>query len=77
MAVLDKSFVVSRVAPGGSCHQPPYATSSLALPAGWDWEIDHQQPGDCANGHLMPLTGAAIVPEDLPNAPRVLRVLGS
>ncbi|MDX2390959.1 hypothetical protein NJL88_12990 [Streptomyces sp. DK15] len=50
--------------------------SSLAIPAGWDWEIDHQQPGDCANGHLMPLTGTATVPEDLPNAPRVLLVLG-
>ncbi|MFJ3913792.1 hypothetical protein [Streptomyces vinaceus] len=60
-----------------SCRQPLYATSSLAIPAGWDWEIDHQQPGDCANGHLMPLTGTAAVPEDLPDAPRVLRVFGS
>ncbi|MFF4102653.1 hypothetical protein [Streptomyces sp. NPDC001903] len=54
-----------------------YATSSLAARAGWDWEIDHQQPGDCPNGHLMPLTRTATVPEDLPNAPRVLRVFGS
>ncbi|MFD9459018.1 hypothetical protein ACFWBC_38900 [Streptomyces sp. NPDC059985] len=50
--------------------------SSLAIPAGWDWEIDHQQPGDCSNGHLMPLIGTATVPEDLPNARRVLLVLG-
>ncbi|MFB7468265.1 hypothetical protein ACFCZ1_33115 [Streptomyces sp. NPDC056224] len=49
----------------------------FAIPAGWDWEIDHQQPGYCANGHLMPLTGTATVSEDLPNAPRGLLVLGS
>ncbi|QEV43757.1 hypothetical protein CP980_00475 [Streptomyces vinaceus] len=60
-----------------SCRQPLYATSSPALPDGWDWEIDHQRLDDCANGHLMPLTGTAARPEDLPNAPRVLRVFGS
>ncbi|WP_162688810.1 MULTISPECIES: hypothetical protein [unclassified Streptomyces] len=54
-----------------------YATSSASTPADRAWEIDHQQPGDCANGHLMPLTGTAPVPEDLPNAPRVLRLFGS
>ncbi|KOU29476.1 hypothetical protein ADK52_05785 [Streptomyces sp. WM6372] len=68
----DRSFYWCR-----SCRQPLYATSSPALPAGWDWEVDHQQPGDCANGYLMPLTGTAPVPEDLPNAPRVLRVFGA
>ncbi|WP_030301963.1 hypothetical protein [Streptomyces katrae] len=60
-----------------SCRQPLYATSSAAIPADRDWEIDHQHPGECANGHLMPLTGRAAVPEDLPNAPRVLRLFGS
>ncbi|GLX42119.1 hypothetical protein Sros01_81910 [Streptomyces roseochromogenus] len=67
----------------------PVAVSAMAqrvataLPAGAgrypaaDGEIDHQRPGDCANGHLMPLTGTATVPEELPNAPRVLRVFGN
>ncbi|MFE9561979.1 hypothetical protein ACFYM0_12805 [Streptomyces sp. NPDC006487] len=55
-----------------SCRQPLYVTSSASTLVGRAWEIDHQQPGDCANGHLMPLTGTAAVPEDLPNAPRVL-----
>ncbi|GAA3285071.1 hypothetical protein GCM10010493_77100 [Streptomyces lavendulae subsp. grasserius] len=56
---------------------------ATALPAGAgrypaaDGEIGHQRPGDCANGHLMPLTGTATVPEELPNAPRVLRVFGN
>lgn len=59
-----------------SCRQPLYATR-IAAPAGWEWEIDHQQPGDCASGHLMPLTGMAGVPEDLPEASLVLRVFGS
>uniref|UniRef100_UPI002F91421C hypothetical protein n=2 Tax=unclassified Streptomyces TaxID=2593676 RepID=UPI002F91421C len=70
--MMGRSFYWCR-----SCRQPLYVTSSLEIPAGWDREIDHQQPGDCANGHLMPLTGTATVPEDLPNAPRVLLVLGS
>lgn len=60
-----------------SCRQPLYATSSASTPAGRDWEIDHQQPGDCANKPVMPLTGTATIPEDLPNAPRVLRLFGS
>ncbi|MFI6149686.1 hypothetical protein [Streptomyces sp. NPDC051109] len=60
-----------------SCRQPLYTTSSPALPAGRDWEIDHQQLDDCANEHLMPLTGTATLPEDLPNAPRVLRAFGA
>lgn len=60
-----------------SCRQPLYATSSSATQTDRDWEIDHQQPGDCANGHLMPLTGTAAVPEDLRDAPRVLRLFGS
>lgn len=61
-----------------SCRRPLYATSTAALPADRDWEIDHQQPGDgCPNGHLMPLTGRAAAPEDLPDASRVLRTFGS
>ncbi|MFD9454150.1 hypothetical protein ACFWBC_13795 [Streptomyces sp. NPDC059985] len=60
-----------------ACRQPLYATSSPATVAGREWEIDHQQPGACGNGYLMPLTGTAPVPEDLPGAPGVLRVFGS
>ncbi|MEU9234418.1 hypothetical protein [Streptomyces subrutilus] len=60
-----------------SCRRPLYATRSFAAPDGWEWEIDHQQPGDCVGGHLMPLTGMASVPEDLPKASLVLRVFGS
>ncbi|MER6780767.1 MULTISPECIES: hypothetical protein [unclassified Streptomyces] len=68
----DRSFYWCR-----SCRQPLYATSSLTARVGRDWEIDHQLPADCPNEHLMPLTGTATIPEDLPNAPRVLRVFGS
>ncbi|MGW7103820.1 hypothetical protein [Streptomyces sp. NPDC054883] len=45
-------------------------------PAGRDWEIDHQQPGDCASRHMLPLTGTAATPEDLLHAPHVLRLFG-
>lgn len=54
-----------------------YSTSSVSTVAGRDWEIDHQQPGDCGSRHLLPLTGTAAIPEDLPDAPRVLRNFGS
>ncbi|MDA5284319.1 hypothetical protein ACWGHM_13760 [Streptomyces sp. NPDC054904] len=60
-----------------ACRQPLYATSSTALDADRDWEVDHQQPGACGNDHLMPLEGTAPTPEDLPDAPRVLRLFGS
>ncbi|MFF3015609.1 hypothetical protein [Streptomyces sp. NPDC057939] len=60
-----------------SCRRPLYATSSTTLDADRDWEIDHQQPGECGNDHLMPLTGTASAPENLRGALRVLRLFGS
>ncbi|GGQ33365.1 hypothetical protein GCM10010249_59850 [Streptomyces roseolilacinus] len=33
-----------------SCRGPLYATGSLSIPAGWDWEIDHQQPATAPTG---------------------------
>ncbi|MGW7194341.1 hypothetical protein [Streptomyces sp. NPDC054838] len=59
-----------------TCLQPLYAASSAVTPAGRDWEIDHQQPGDCASRHMLPLTGTAATPEDLLHAPHVLRLFG-
>ncbi|WP_405453106.1 hypothetical protein [Streptomyces erythrochromogenes] len=59
-----------------SCRQPLYATSSSTTGTDRDWEIDHQQPGVCRNGHLMPLTGTAPAPEALPDAPHILRLFG-
>ncbi|MFD3682462.1 hypothetical protein [Streptomyces sp. NPDC058613] len=58
------------------CRLPLYATSSGVTAGARDWEIDHQVPGDCVNGHLMPLCGTAAGPEDLPHAARVLRLFG-
>ncbi|WP_411104092.1 hypothetical protein [Streptomyces sp. cmx-4-9] len=56
----------------------PTASSPVTQAAAHrDWEIDHQDYGDCANGPLMPLSGTAATPEDLPHAPRVLRLFGS
>lgn len=48
-----------------------------AIPVGWNRGIDHQRPGDCAHGHPMPLPGIATVPEDPPDALRVMLVLAS
>ncbi|MFD3547301.1 hypothetical protein ACFWUW_17135 [Streptomyces sp. NPDC058655] len=60
-----------------ACHQPLYAASSATAAGVRDWEVDHQQSGDCANGQLLPLSGAAAGPEDLPHAAHVLRLFGS
>lgn len=59
-----------------ACRRPLYAASSAVTSDARDWEIDHQEPAPCVNGHLMPLSGTAASPEDLPDAVRVLRLFG-
>ncbi|GHI82771.1 hypothetical protein ACWGF3_15890 [Streptomyces xanthophaeus] len=59
------------------CRRPLYAASSAATTGTRDWEIDHQERTQCVNGDLMPLSGTAVSPEDLPHATRVLRLFGT
>ncbi len=56
-----------------ACRSPLYVTSTAAPGPERDWEIDHQHPARCANAHVLPLTGTALRPEELPSAAGVLR----
>ncbi|OKK17216.1 hypothetical protein AMK16_20180 [Streptomyces sp. CB00455] len=59
-----------------ACRRPLFAASSAVAGTARDWEIDHQEPGDCANDALFPLAGTAAAPEELRHAAGVLRLFG-
>ncbi|MCX4782729.1 hypothetical protein [Streptomyces sp. NBC_01264] len=71
MRERERSFFWCR-----ACRQPLYATSTVTDTSARNWEIDHQQPGSCTRSHVLPLTGIAEGPEELPAAGLVLRHFG-